>query len=210
MSTQKELLNQIAAKQKQHAKEMHDLQYQAYLAWKKEDGYEDQKLHRQMTKNAALAEKYNTTNGATIEAFKKAGIKVHILHLRYEGWMTNIDQNVDLENTADANRTLKFNPQFLVPSYMRKTCSFDPKGGVTHVILRLPNNEVIRLTSLCSIKDTFDYKFGIKKALEQLTPETVQSLLNEGYHYLSLKADTVNEEVDEHSVSIDDELACIS
>lgn len=119
----------------------------------------------QHAKNQAQASKilkkirYQTDNGLTIHNLRQAGNGVSISHIRY----------ADIPGVKVA---------VPIPSFMRGVYDFLPRGGVTYINIIKPNKEWISLTSVCHIDDSFDYKMGVKTALEQLTDEEAYDLLN--------------------------------
>lgn len=103
--------------------------------------------------------RYATNNGLSIHALRQAGNKVSVSHIRY----------------ADIDGVVALTP---VPSFLRGAFTFFARGGATHITIVKPSGEWVCLSSVCHIDDSFDYKMGVKTALEQLTPEEAHGFLN--------------------------------
>jgi len=108
-----------------------------------------------------LKTRYATHNGLTIEKLRKAGLKVSVSHIRY--------------TQQDGVK-----PLIPVPSYLRKVAEFTPFGGATHICIVLPTSDSVPIcvSSVCHIDDCFDYKMGVKIALDQFTQEEADLLLS--------------------------------
>lgn len=102
--------------------------------------------------------RYATDNGLTIHKLRQAGNTVSVVHIRY----------ADIPGVAHAPP---------VPSYLRGAYEFLPRGGATYITIIKPNGEWMSLSSVCHVDDSFDYKLGVKYALEQLTQEEADELL---------------------------------
>jgi hypothetical protein len=102
--------------------------------------------------------RYATNNGLTIHKLRQAGNTVSVVHIRY----------ADIPGVAIAPP---------VPSYLRGAYEFLPRGGATYVTIIKPNGEWMSLSSVCHIDDSFDYKLGVKHALEQLDQQEADALL---------------------------------
>lgn len=161
MKISKEIATQIVAEQEAANKKINQLRKEAYEKWVAEGG-KDAANKIVATKRAAdRAIRYSTKNGLTIKALQDAGVKVDITHTRY----TNIGG--------------AFRPQFIqVPSYLRDMYSFSPCGGSTHIRLRKADGSWIGVASFCDPRDAFDYKKGVRCALNQLSQEEADELLN--------------------------------
>jgi len=100
----------------------------------------------------------NTKNGVTVAALQDAGHNVRVKHLRWAIYMgqTHIGPDVRL---------------MVVPSTFRKDPNyyFTPKGGYTHVVIKLETGEYICVSSECSLDDPFCYAQGVCTALDRLT-----------------------------------------
>lgn len=107
--------------------------------------------------------RYETKNGLTIHNLRQAGHVVSISHIRYS----------DVEGVK--------NP-VPVPSYLRGAFKLSPRGGATHISILKPNGEWICVSSICHQDDCFDYKLGVKTALEQLTQAEADELLTPVEH----------------------------
>lgn len=103
--------------------------------------------------------RYTASNGLTIHKLRQANLKVVVTHVRY----------ADIPGVKVA---------VPVPSFLRGAYDFLPHGGATHITITKPNGEWICLSSVCHEHDSFDYKYGVKTALEQLAQEEADSLLS--------------------------------
>lgn len=117
-----------------------------------------QQVDKVAARKAAQAAKYTTKNGLTIHKLRLAGNEVKITHIRY----------TDIEGVA----TL-----VPVPSYMRTVYSFWPRGGATHIVITMPDGRRWSATSVCHAIDSFDYKLGVKEALDSFSIEDATELL---------------------------------
>lgn len=104
-------------------------------------------------------EKYKTRNGLTIYGLRKAGNDVKVTHVRYA---TMKDVAVPVP----------------VPSYLRKFVDFTARGGATHIVITTATGETVAVSSVCHEDDSFDYKLGVKIALDQISDEEADYLLN--------------------------------
>lgn len=102
--------------------------------------------------------RYATNNGLTVHKLRQAGNTVSVVHIRY----------ADIPGVCIAPP---------VPSYLRGAYNFLPRGGATYITIIKPNGEWMSLSSICHNDDSFDYKLGVKYALEQLTQEEADELL---------------------------------
>jgi hypothetical protein len=174
------LYNELATKfdllTKSHEKEANNLLKQMHEAWITEGGMSIQKQARAEQK-ASRKEKYKTTNGLTVYKLRQAGVTVKVTHIRY----------CDLPGV---------NTLTPVPSYLRGLYDFTPKGGATHIKLTNLMGETIALTSVCHHIDSFDYKMGVKIALDQILQHEADELLAGLEATLDI-ADCPPEDVDE-------------
>jgi hypothetical protein len=115
---------------------------------------------KEAARKAAKVAKYATKNGLTIHKLRLAGNEVKITHIRY----------TDIPGVP----TL-----VAVPSYMRTVYSFWPRGGATHIIITTPDGKRLAATSVCHCIDSFDYKLGVKQALEAFSNEDAADLLSD-------------------------------
>lgn len=104
------------------------------------------------------AEKYKTINGLTIHNLRQAGNTVKITHIRYAN-MTGVGVLVP------------------IPSYLRKLTDFHPRGGATYVVITTPSKEVYSAVSVCNEVDCFDYRTGVKLALDRFSQGIADELL---------------------------------
>lgn len=104
--------------------------------------------------------RYTTNNGLTIHNLRQAGNTVSVSHIRYAK-VPGVAVDVP------------------VPSFLRGAFDFCARGGSTHITIIKPNGEWTCLSSVCHSDDSFDYKMGVKTALEQLTQEEAKTFLAE-------------------------------
>jgi hypothetical protein len=150
----------------EHHKAINKIQYEAYQAWVAAGGKERAALERRI-KHSCKNDKYKTKNGLTIHKLRLAGVSVKVSHIRY----TTFD---DVAAPVP------------VPSFMRESFHFLPRGGATHIHLTTPDMDTSSVTSVCHPDDAFDYKMGVKLALDQFTQQEADDLLvgldvTEGY-----------------------------
>lgn len=105
--------------------------------------------------------KYKTKNGLTIEGLRKAGHKVRVSHIRY---------------TEQPGVAILIP----VPSYMRKVANFTSYGGATHIVITTPLSDSpdIAISSVCHSDDCFDYKMGVKQALDTIEQADADNLMS--------------------------------
>lgn len=120
--------------------------------------------------------RYTAKNGVTVEALQKAGNKVTVTHMR----MVTV--------TGKRHTT-----QIMVPSYMRKTNVFEPRGGATVITITRPDGSAMELKSVCHANDQFDYKMGRKLALEHIGADDLKVLLNPSASMLTLATAMVSD-----------------
>ena len=114
--------------------------------------------------------KYRTSNGLTIHNLRLAGVKISCMHQRQAAVPYGTDASTGETLYAEAP----------VPSFMRGTYKFLPRGGATYITVEDKNGESVTVASLCHTIDSFDYKLGVKLALEHFTQEEATSLLKNG------------------------------
>ena len=115
-----------------------------------------QKLKKKIDRLKQRAIDITPSHGLTPEALKAKGYTVKVAHLR-NGWAGH--------------------KAAIFPSYLAHL--FDGvhgHGGVTTILIRKQGMKPINLVTYCSDKENFDYKMGIKYALEKLTPDQVEDL----------------------------------
>jgi len=152
-----EILKQILAAEAAHKQNINNLKHEAYKAWVEEGGKEKDELDRQLER-ARHKSKYKTSNGLTVHNLRQAGVEVSISHIRY----------IELEGSNDL---------IPVPSYLRKMYDFYPRGGATHIALVKPDGSWMGVSSVCHVTDSFDYKLGVKVALDQISNDEAADLL---------------------------------
>lgn len=152
-----EIFKQIAEAESAHKQNINNLKHEAYKAWVEEGGKETEALGRQLAR-AEHKSKYKTSNGLTVHNLRQAGVEVSISHIRY----------VEIEGSPDL---------VPVPSYLRKMYDFYPRGGATHIALVKPDGAWMGVSSVCHIADSFDYKLGVKTALDQISADEAEDLL---------------------------------
>jgi hypothetical protein len=150
-----ETINQLIADRQ---KEIRDLQFQAY---KVKSAARDRGAEAVAAK-LAKGEKYKTKNGLTIHSLRQAGNEVSVAHIRY----------------AQYPGVVTLVP---VPSYMRKLAKkFYPNGGATHITIKNPaSGGMVIVSSICHIDDSFDYRMGVKLALDQIDDVAATQLMQQ-------------------------------
>jgi hypothetical protein len=109
----------------------------------------------------AKKEKYKTTNGLTVENLRKAGHKVKVVHVRYTAF--------------EGVKVL-----VPVPSFLRGVAKFTAFGGATHIVITTPASDSpdIAVSSVCHTDDCFDYRLGVKRALDEISQDEATLLLS--------------------------------
>lgn len=102
--------------------------------------------------------RYITKNGLTIYNLRQAGNTVNVMHIRY----------ADVPGVAVATP---------VPSYLRGAFDFMARGGATHITILRPDGSWTCTSSVCHVDDSFDYKMGVKLALDLFTQDEADALL---------------------------------
>lgn len=105
--------------------------------------------------------KYAISNELSVHKLRLAGNQVSISHIRY----------VAVDTVEQDSLMLP------VPSYLRNYHEFTPNGGATHITITSPNGEQFLVSSYCHVIDNFDYKLGVKTALEGIDQATADRLL---------------------------------
>jgi len=106
-------------------------------------------------------DRYTISNGLSVHKLRLAGNRVSISHIRYV-----------LMDAQDQTSVL-----LPIPSYLRNFHEFTPNGGATHISITTPDNEEFLVSSYCHVVDNFDYKLGVKIALEGFSQEMADKLL---------------------------------
>ena len=114
-------------------------------------------VDKKALRKAEREKKYKTENGLTIHGLRLAGNEVRVTHIRYAK-VPGVSTPVP------------------VPSYMRGVYPFLSKGGATHIVIQRPDGIYVTTSSICHEIDSFDYKLGVKEALEQFNAEDVAAL----------------------------------
>jgi hypothetical protein len=152
----------------QAKKEVNRLKAELYQERKSIVTLVDKKAIRKQQK----AVKYATKNGLTIHKLRLAGYDVSVSHIRYTEF--DYDQTVHRTNARPPIRVP-------VPTHLREYVDFSSKGGATHIVISRPTADGgttgLRLTSICHELDSFDYKLGVKTALDQIEPALAAQLL---------------------------------
>lgn len=151
-------------------KNTHKLKLQL-LNLKKQQG--KQTVDKKALRAAQRAARYTTENGLTIHKLRLAGNSVKVTHIRYtavEGKRVEYKDGVKYE--------VPFVTYQPVPSYLRKVVDFDGKGGCTYIVITTPEKQVYSVSSHCHELDAFDYKLGVKYALDLLTEAEAKILLS--------------------------------
>lgn len=125
-------------------------------------------------RKAEKARKYTTTNGLTIHNLRLAGNRVVVTHVRY----TAVPGERITRNEYGEKETQEFISHQPIPSFMRGTHTFESRGGATYISVTSPTGELTVVSSHCHEFDAFDYKLGVKKALDLFSAEDAKSLLN--------------------------------
>jgi len=115
-------------------------------------------------RKAAKQLKYATTNGLTVYGLRQQGLDVSVTHIR----------NAHVPGVAHP---------VPVPSYLKHIHPLAARGGATHVVVGITDKQdadkvysLLAVTSVCHEVDSFDYKLGVKTALDQITPEDLKYL----------------------------------
>ena len=135
-------------------KDIRDLKYELYKALpvKPEEELAIQKAE-------AKRIKYTSDNGLTIEKLQNAGFSVKVVHVRY----------MKLDGVP---------VPVPVPVFLRDVVSFAARGGATHILVEdTDSGEYVVASSICHERDNFDYKFGVKLALEQFSKDEASHIL---------------------------------
>lgn len=116
--------------------------------------------------------KYKTENGLSIQDLRTAGNKVKVIHIR---------NTVVLIPKTTHDGELRYHLELTMPvnSFMRKSYTFEPRGGATHIQVTTPDGAIFMGSSICHEQDTFDYKMGVKLALEQFTDEAIAKMMKD-------------------------------
>lgn len=117
----------------------------------------------------ARAEKYKTKNGLTVHELRKAGNRVRVCHVRY----------IEVPGVAVAIPVPLYMKE-MVPPNANGGPNFAPNGGATHIHITSPLGHEIGVSSVCHIDDSFDYKLGVKYALDQINQTQANNLLAVG------------------------------
>jgi len=158
MNTRTQILNTIESTEASHKKAINDLRRQAYEAWVAEGGKGKFDKEQYDAKIVNKKQRYLTKNGLTIHKLRQAGVTVTVSHIRY------VDAGIE--------------PLVPVPSSLRGVYNFHPRGGATHIIMVAPDGTTIGVSSVCHVDDSFDYKMGVKIALDQVTQDEAEHLLS--------------------------------
>jgi len=130
------------------------------------------------TREAARAEKYATKNGLSITRLKELGYDITVSHIR--NTLVKIGEGVGSKgNIQDILIPVP------IPAYLKHQFTPSARGGATHIIISVPVDERelegagewVGLTSICHADDAFDYKLGVKTALDTITPEEAADLI---------------------------------
>ena len=166
MKTKEELKASI----EQHLKEIRGAQAEIYKLSVEGVDREAVRQEQVEARKAARVEKYKTDNGLTIYNLRMAGNEVKVTHIRY----TDITiPKLDHEGNELGSITVTVP----VPSYMRSVYNFNAKGGTTHIVITTPEGERHVCTAICHEVDSYDYKLGVKLALDQVPDELAKELL---------------------------------
>lgn len=131
------------------------------------------KEDRKVARKQARAEKYKTANGLTIYALRLAGHQVNVTHIRY------VEIEGERIRREDGQKVVeKFTTLQPVPSYLRNVYEFFGKGGSTYITITTPSGLTYAVSSHCHFLDSFDYKLGVKKALDVFDQADAFALLN--------------------------------
>lgn len=122
---------------------------------------QDRAFAFKLKRDAINKEKYAINNGLSVHKLRLAGNRVTIAHIRYVSIPTQDGASV-------------LQP---VPSYLRNFHEFTPYGGATHISITTPENKEYLTSSFCHLDDGFDYKMGVKRALESFSQAEADKLL---------------------------------
>ena len=115
-------------------------------------------------RKAAKQLKYATSNGLTVYGLRQQGFDVGVTHIR-NAHVPGVEHPVP------------------VPSYLKHIHPLAARGGATHIVIGIQDKNkpetvysLLAVTSVCHEIDSFDYKLGVKTALDQITPEDLKYL----------------------------------
>lgn len=122
------------------------------------------KLAQKTERKAQRKLRYQTENGITVRRLEEAGCKVRVTHVR-----------------PTLLKGKRHDVRVMVPTYLRQFHTFTARGGATFVEI-YPNGggEPICVHAVCHDSDGFDYRMGIKLALERLSTADITRLLTAG------------------------------
>lgn len=123
-------------------------------------------------RKAKLAARYITNNGLTIHKLRLAGNDVMVSHIRF----TEVPGNTVTHENGELVKQ-PFTVLQPVPSNLRKFYDFTAKGGATHIVITKRDGSQVAVASYCHELDGFDYKLGVKLALDCFSIEDAHQLL---------------------------------
>lgn len=117
-------------------------------------------------------QKYKTSNGLTVHKLRLAGYEVKVTHIRFTDVHTP-KLNHKGELIGELVLTVPVN------AYLHKVYDFNARGGVTHIVITNPDKtRWVAVQAICHEIDSYDYKLGVKTALENIDP-TVAAQMRE-------------------------------
>lgn len=157
-------IQELQARLEELRRQQGPLLHELFAEIRKNRPSQDQILNE---RRKARKEKYQTTNGLTIYGLRQAGNKVRVVHIRYMRPPTGLEEQ-PLMNLAVP-----------VPTSLRHhNLNFLPNGGATYIEIVTPENKQILTSSICHEDDNFDYKMGVKTALDCLSKDTAEMLMS--------------------------------
>lgn len=114
-------------------------------------------------RKAARKERYKTNNDLTIEKLRKAGHTVSVTHLRYVS-----------KTTAQGTEILVPVPCSLRSMVRNK---LHPQGGQTWIAIKTIDDKNVLVESTCHMDDHYEYKMGVKLALDSVPANVAEELL---------------------------------
>jgi len=159
-----EIKQAIENETQENRKRIAQLQRQLHEAQK---AAQPSEVEKTAARKAAKIQRYTTNNGLTIHKLRAAGNTVKVTHIRY----TDVDVTYGQASRANCVATLP------LPSYLRGMFPFNSKGGATYIVVTNRRGKKFAVYSACHELDSFDYKLGVKLALEQFDEAQAKSLL---------------------------------
>jgi hypothetical protein len=116
-------------------------------------------------------QKYKTNNGLSVHNLRLAGYEVKVTHIRLS--------DVQVPKYDHHGELVGHNIiPVAVNSYLHRVYDFNPRGGFTHIVITNPDNGAwILVRSICHEIDSYDYKLGVKTALDSIEEDKAKAML---------------------------------